>query len=639
VSESAELHVDVASPSQGERAIFSQYWYVDDETDSFIEIKNHRSTPLVVVPRLSLSGPQSIEITPVSLRPFESKRIGLRTHLSSYLEIIAEEQDAHFVGRWGNGCRSASMVGNARLVPIYPDNVDLEHFSAWIVVENAVEGISLVYPFKRPSSQAGTSLQGIWWRPYPTVSIFYALQNASTNNLAVQARIFNHNGEQIEASNIRLEPFGFHLFDVTTALPDDSAEVGGVEFSYDADTEYIQAGSLLGRGMVIEERHGFSASLEAHSSVTGSPRQDNGSVMHVPTLLFGDLGGIWPRLNSLLQPDKVVIRPHLLLRNVSEHRLQIDGRVTGKDVSGRLHEIVVPTRDLKPHQTTHIDLKRLIDAGSRVIGNVVASLELRHGGASGDVVAELINVDETGDFCLYERVVDLNGYRAQALAAISFKVRDDAQTFLVIKNVLEKPEQVRILIDYDQGAESYEQCFELGGGEITVIDLAELRDSHVPDVMMRTLPADVTFGGCLISTRTPGALVAGDPTFKFGSMPDGFSCLAEAPTGGPSGTDATDLSCTLQAKRDDQSARFKVEGTTRPNATVELHRLEGGCDPTNAHPISFLTGRAKASGKFVLGPVTTVGTPIPGVGRRVLANVSSRGEEAHCCATVVEADL
>lgn len=624
-------------PSSDRRgwSAFSQYWYVDDETDSVIEVKNHRSSPLVLVPGLSLPGGERLETTPVSLRPFESRRLSLRRELDSRRELLAEEQVAPFSARWGNGCRSGSLLGSADLSPVYPADAARDHFSAWVVIEDATEGIGLVYPFKAASSSGGARLVGLWWRPYPDVLVCYALQNSAPEDVRVEATVLNHTGEVLGTTAVDIPPLGFHLLDLTSWISQEDGNVGAVGLSC------RDAGDgLLARGMVIDEKRGLSASLESHRPSDGEAGGYNGqTLLQVPTLLFGDLKVMLPSLASLLAPDTVAVRPHLLLRNQTGEALEVRAALVPANREGTGRSITLPSIPLAPREARHLDLMTVVRANCPEVEDVVAALTLGHDGTPFDIVAELINVDETGDFCLYERVVNLHGYQPPALAAISCSLEAKRRTFLVVTNVTDRPEQARLLIDYQEGEQCYEHCLTVPAGGIEIVDLASLRDSRLPDVMRSTLPSDLTFGGCFISARTPGALVAGDPTFVFGSMPDGFSCLAEAPTGGPSAGTGS-LTCTVAAKRDDRKLRFKVEGrTSKPYATVELHILEGGCNPVNAHPIPFLTGRSSVSGRFTLGPVTTVGTPIPGIGRRVLLNASYRGEKSHCCATVQAASL
>lgn len=521
------------SPGPAARSVFAQYWYVDDNTDSLVEIKNHLEVPLVLSPRVRLSTGELLEFVPLMIGPFETVRRSLRAQLSDGL-LATSPEPSHGPHRWGNGSRAHSLLGNMQLHPLYPDHASAADFSAWIVVEDTVEGIAIAYPFKTSVASSNQVLEGMWWRPHATISVYYALQNPSDRALGVRLDLFRSDGTRMAVEDLELEPFGFRLLDLSEWVSRDDAEVGGVRLT-PADT----SGSLLARGMAVEEGRGFSASLEAHAYLGDIPTEGP-CELHASTLIFGDLG-------ALLRGVGVIVHPHLLLRNVSRTPLEVECAVAGKDSSGGESRMPLRRMTLEAGEAVHVDLELQRRDSEAGLADGIASLEIVHQGRPTDLVAEVISVDETGDFCLYDRVVNLHSYDLATLAAISFSLSEDRRTFLVVKNVTHRAQRARVLIDYRQGTECYEQVLELAARGFAVVDLAQLRAEQVPDAMNRSLPADARFGGCMIAADEPGTLIGGDPTFVLkrsagttgllgeaaGLASDGFSCLAEP--GGPGG--------------------------------------------------------------------------------------------------------
>lgn len=315
------------------------------------------------------------------------------------------------------------------------------------------------------------------------------------------------------------------------------AEVGGIRFTHGRDGPV--SGSLLARGMAVEESRGFSASLETHTYLGDVPTEGP-CELHASTLVFGDLG-------ALLRGAEVIVHPHLLLRNVSQSPLPIECTVEGKDSSGLQSRMPLRPMTLEAGEAVHLDLELQRRDSEAELADGISTLEVLHKGRPTDLVTEVINVDETGDFCLYDRVVNLYSYKPVALVAISFSLSEDRRTFLVLKNVTHRAQRARILIDYRQGAQCFEQVLEVAARGVAVVDIAQLSAEQVPDLMHRTLSVDVGFGGCIIAVDEPGTFIGANPTFVLKrsasvaagqvgetvplAPPGGFSCTIPRPNG------------------------------------------------------------------------------------------------------------
>jgi hypothetical protein len=163
---------------------YAPYWYIDDKTDSFLEINNHLSERLVVVPVLTLSTGKSVKLKPMTIEPRATKRLSLK----SQPELTFRGKSGE--GHWGDGSRANSLLGNARLVPVSPRGSTAEDFSAWILAEDEYERLGMVASMAEiPREAVSTALEGLWWIPYLDTQAYYVLQNSSSIAVNVEMRL------------------------------------------------------------------------------------------------------------------------------------------------------------------------------------------------------------------------------------------------------------------------------------------------------------------------------------------------------------------------------------------------------------------------------------------------------------------
>ncbi|HEY7484349.1 MAG TPA: M23 family metallopeptidase [Streptosporangiaceae bacterium] len=494
---------------------FAQYWYVDDRTNSYLEVKNHLHAPLALVVRLRLGDGELIELAPFTVEPFATTRIGLREHLLGYFDEPSAEPPERV--RWGDGSRPRSLLGNAEVVPIYPAEAGAPDFSGWVVIENCDEGLALVHPCRLPPHSTSNTLDSVWWLPYDTARVYYAVQNTRAVDTAVRVGVFDAAGNELPVATdvLTLPPYGFQLLALDELVAGELDEVGGMRLTWGVDATggpgdgaTGDAGTLrpvLARGMLIDESRGFSSPLWLHG-FRGEVPNEHASELHAVGLVFG-------RLGALLPGSELMVHPHLLLRNVTGREIDVDVTIGGKDQNGHAAEGRIGRSRLAPGSAAHLDLEAERRAVRADVADGPGTLRLTHNGHPTDVVVEMLNVDETGDFCLYDRVVSLYEYAVPALTAISFSLTDDRRTFLILKNVTDAAERARVLIDHHDGAQTYEYQVEVAAQDHVIVDLESLKATRKADLFGNALPANMAFGGCVVVANSPGAIIVSDPTF------------------------------------------------------------------------------------------------------------------------------
>src|SRR5262249_18518501 len=144
---------------------------------------------------------QTMQLDTVTIPPLATTRLSLR----SQLQPNPPKQPA--VGRWGDGSRSNSLLGNARLTPISPKDTSARAFSAWTFIKDVEEGLALVTPFKIPADIINTVIEGLWWLPFSHAQAYFALQNTSSVAIEVEMDLLS-NGALIARQPVKVAPWG-----------------------------------------------------------------------------------------------------------------------------------------------------------------------------------------------------------------------------------------------------------------------------------------------------------------------------------------------------------------------------------------------------------------------------------------------
>jgi hypothetical protein len=160
------------------------YWYVDDGTDSFLDIANGASAPRLVVPKLLLGGQTPLTLPHVVVPAGGTVRIPLQGAVAPYLSLAAQEGAV-----WGDGTKARSRWGTALL-----KGEDLSGVSATATVEDATGSMSS--PF-RTVGEAFANLESVWERPTEDTEVFFSLYNPTAGDVTVAT--YHHLAGQVVA--------------------------------------------------------------------------------------------------------------------------------------------------------------------------------------------------------------------------------------------------------------------------------------------------------------------------------------------------------------------------------------------------------------------------------------------------------
>ena len=506
-------HPTISEPPMAEEGVqqksaYAPYWYVDDQTDSSIEVKNLLDSPLTLLPKLTTISGQSLQLKPLTVAPRSTERLNLKPYVQVNSQGRRKSLGGKPIDRWGDGSRPNSQLGSAALMATSPRDSDAQSFSAWIVVKNRKEGLGVVSPFHQAhADEIDTVLEGLWWLPYRDTQAYFALQNTSRQQIDLYMELYS-NGQAIKSKRIQLEAFAFKFVNIGEVLGVAAPpEIGGVRFSYKSQLRQ----HVMARGLLVEDKTGFCSPLNLYESVRDVTTEGR-SELQAPVAYFGKLG-------KLVSGSMENLNPHLLLRNTAKREITVQGTIYGKDLDGRYIAFQLQSVTLKPEWPIAINLERERQTSQSNLADGIAGLRLTHDGDPTDIVAELINVSETGNLAFYDRMRNLFFHKAATQIAISFNLESGHQSFLILKNTTSRFQRLRILLDYTGGNSPYDLLIpNVPPQQVEIIDIKHLRDSGVPDQQGQTLPHNVSFGGARILSER-GAFVSSDPTFVFSLFP------------------------------------------------------------------------------------------------------------------------
>src|SRR5438034_5449007 len=217
-------------------------------------------------------------------------------------------------------------------------------------------------------------------------------------------------------TTFELGPYGTRIVSVRDLFgtTKEAPTVGGLTIEYKSVRGPTGAGQVLCRGVLVQEKRGFSVSYRLHESLS-RPLDVASSEMQAPAAYFGKLFHLTGRSDAY-------IHPHLLLRNAAKNQINIQPTLYGKDFSGKDTALALPIIKMLPEAVSHIDLDEERQRTNASLADGVAGLRLTYNANPTDLVADLINVDESGDFSLYDDVKSTFRDDASLQSAISFNL-------------------------------------------------------------------------------------------------------------------------------------------------------------------------------------------------------------------------
>ena len=486
---SAKARPHLSREEEGPSKLYSSYWYLDQVTNSVLEITNNGAVSQVVKPTLLVRGSEHLSLDAVAIPPRATRRISLNKALKSR---VNSGGNAGGDSRWGDGSRIGSIWGSATLQCESVDDI-----TSKILSEDPKESLAVHSGFYEYGSGA---LSSVWWLPSKKSVALMALQNASYRETSVRTILYL-DGRVVTGPRLSLPPGGSRLFDLRDLVPKSISnklpEVGAIRFIADGDSQ-----ALLGRAVLFDERLGFSVPLKMHSLF-----------VHITNTLQLAGAPFGRPEKSMGFPKSARFTTKLLLTNTSNKSIAATITLDGKNSTGTPVSSKLPVVEIPALQSSVVDLDALRINSHSPIADGHAGVRLTHTGAGTDLLGEAIAVDRTLQFS-FDNVLYDNDSLAAVYNAISFNLTGKKDTWLLVKNPSDATIKFGYRLNYEkQGVvQSYtSKLAVLKPYELGVVDVKAIRDSRVTDDQGKVLPADVEFGNANIFSNQP--ILSGDPNF------------------------------------------------------------------------------------------------------------------------------
>ena len=485
--------------------IAAPYWCVEKEFVSTIEMKNYNvAEPLTVTPILyPIDGPEII-LTPITLKPSETRLLNVNDALASY--------GKHFT------------VGAAELKY---NQLTEGVFGANLTVLNAPR--SLIYNFQFQLPEMSSKLEGLWWFYDKNTDGFIAVQNTSDKNVTVVPTFYARQ-RPYQLQLVQLGPHKTKIIELRRELRKLQVEdinAGGITL------EASQSGAVIAGGGLASPEIGFSAPLRLDDPEMQAMRAKRlGQTLHA----LGVMIGADDPMMSMGLPSSSRMNPIINVRNVSGETIQVTP-VFRYQVGNTTKTFALKPIQLSSQQLEQVEL--LPRWGSQIPKSVSSgSVELSYTGKSGSLLASVTSVDQTGSY-VFDAKID--NKLASGFHGEYWSTEGDNDTFITIKNITDKPATAWMSLQYDEGRGDYElPPMVLQAGESHMIDLKMIQQEGMPGASNELLPKTAVYGGMKLREEPAGrhflidAVVFNPKTATCGVC--GYGCLYPTSINVPGGT-------------------------------------------------------------------------------------------------------
>jgi hypothetical protein len=485
--------------------IAAPYWSVENGFVSTIEMKNyHVEEPLTITPILyPLDGPEII-LTPITLKPSESRLLNINEVLASYGKQFT-------VG--------AAVIKYGQLT----EGV----FGANLTVLNAPK--SLIYNFQFRLPEETPKLEGLWWFYDKQTDGFIAVQNTSDKNVTVVPSLYVHE-QRRQLQLIQLQPHQMKLIELRRELNKlkEDEVAGGINL------QASESGAIIAGGGLVNPEIGFSAPLRMDDSDMQAMRGKHlGQTIHA----LGVMIGADDPMMSMGLPSSSRMNPIVNLRNVSGQTIQVSP-VFRYQIGNLTKSFALKAIQLNSQQVQRIDLLPYWQSGQIPKRVSSGSLELTYGGRPGSLLAAVTSVDQTGSYVFDSKT---DNKLAAGFHGEYWSTEGDNDTSITIKNITRKPATAWVSLQYDAGRGQYDfPALVLQPGESHMIDLKMLQKEGMAGASGELLPETATYGGFKLVEEPGGrhflidAVVFNPKTATCGVC--GFGCLYPTSINMPGGT-------------------------------------------------------------------------------------------------------
>ncbi len=186
-------------------------------------------------------------------------------------------------------------------------------------------------------------------------------------------------------------------------------------------------------------------------------------------------------------------------RNIGESPSQLTGRLTYTTTTGDTGIIQLPPQGLAAGEVALIDVDRIARRVVEQRSVATAGLEFEYSTPPGSVIMVAQSVSRDHNQVFRVPMWDVPAQR-NGTGGYPWFIEGDSSTFVYIKNVTDKEQELTFALTFD-GGEYSTGVRKLKGKQSTVFDIRAMRDQQIPDEKGNVIPAEVSRGKIVWSVR------------------------------------------------------------------------------------------------------------------------------------------
>jgi hypothetical protein len=190
--------------------------------------------------------------------------------------------------------------------------------------------------------------------------------------------------------------------------------------------------------------------------------------------------------------DGVDVETVILARNTGAATTTVSGRLQVRSRSGGVTAIELPSMAIAPGQTVVVDSRRATAEAASVALDPTVGLELEHDSPPGTVVFSATTVSRDLDHVFHVPLTDPETLPS-GTGGYFWRLEGSRNTLVLLKNMTGEPQRYTLTVRHAEGAWA-PGLRTLAPHQSTVLDLAAVRASQLPDETGRTIPMTVTSG-------------------------------------------------------------------------------------------------------------------------------------------------
>jgi hypothetical protein len=444
--------------------MFAPYWTAEPGWHTEIQLRNNLVTgSLTVTPVLRLAAGQEYALSPVTIAPSDVVSVDVADELQKKYSLVGQ------AGTYGS-------------VLLRYDAISHRNLYAAVMVHEVGQPIGFhIDAFGTDEQDFGSSHEGVWWLPRPSLKDTLVIANASDKPNKGRLFVYDAAGRPWQ-QDVPLGPGQTVKFSVAELVGKAgfTGTYGGFRFQAAERSDSVDAVYFM-----YDETSGFSALMKMFEHDPSATVKEH---------VFGgnQVWTTWAPMLALRYPDPALalpegteLEPQVLIRNTTGQVQVANVTLKWRNEANRGDFVLAPLQ-LRPFETRLIDVKDLQVQGKIPPEAQWAMVKISSPTAKpDDIMAIASSYDSTGR---YGAQTPFSDQLADHWVAGAFQVDATHNSVIALGNGGTKPADAVITFHYNHGQSHYEVAQTIAPGDQLWINLGDRIRNQVPDAKGAKFP-------------------------------------------------------------------------------------------------------------------------------------------------------